>query len=118
MSGPERKRPQFAPKEEEKIDLYASIFAEQGEEAIDDLREERGKLVRRRLIFLKAGSDETVFRVAQTLAQEIELVNEVIDRADRNMRKAGIDRTSKIRKLLVRERLGYLYDQVPGEEGK
>jgi hypothetical protein len=116
MSGPERKRPQFAPKEEEKIDLHASLFAELGEEAIDDLRRGRDGFMRLRFILLKAGSDDTVFQVAQTLAHEIELVSEVIDRADRNMRMAGTDRTSKIRKLLVRDRLGYLNDQAPGEE--
>jgi len=65
-------------------------------------------------IFGKRGV--SLFRVAQTLAQEIQLINEVIDRADRNMRMAGTDRTSKMRKLLVRERLGYLNDQTPGEE--
>jgi hypothetical protein len=118
MSGPERKRPQFAPKQEEEIDLYASLIAEQGEEAVDDLRRGRDELIKDRLIFLKAGSDETVSQAAQALGQGIELVNEIINRADRNMRKAGTDRTSKIRKLVVRERLGYLYDQVPGEEGK
>lgn len=118
MSGPERKRPQFAPEQEEEINLYASLLAELGEEAIDDLRRERYGLMKLRLIFLKAGSDETVFQTAQVLAQEIELVNEVIDRADRNMRKAGTDSVSLMRKLVVRERLGYLNDQGPGEEGK
>jgi RecJ-like exonuclease len=118
MSGPERKRPQFAPEQEERIDYYAFLFAELGEEAIDDLRKERFGLMKLRFIFLKAGPDEIVFRAAQALGQEIELVNEIIDRADRNMRKAGTDRASEIRKLLVRERLGYLYDQASGEEGK
>ena len=116
MSGPERKRPQFAPEQEANIDFYASLLAGLGEEAIDDLRRERYGLMKLRLIFLKAGPDETVSRVAQDLAQEIELINEVIDCADRNMRKAGTDSVSMMRKLVVREKLGYLNDQEPKKE--
>ena len=112
MSGSERKRPQFAPEQEEQIEMYASLIAEQGEEAIDDLRRGRYGLMKLRLIHLKAGSDERMFRVAQALGQDIKFVNEIINRADGIMKKAGTDRASRMRKLVVRERLGYLYDQV------
>ncbi|MBU0572716.1 hypothetical protein KKH23_02780 [Patescibacteria group bacterium] len=118
MSGPERKIPQFAPELEENIDFYASFLAEQGEEAIDDLRKERDGIVRLRLIYLKVSSNEIVFQGAQALGQSIEVVNEIINRASKIMRDAGTDRVSEMRKLVVGERLGYLNDQAPEEEGE
>ncbi|RLC29702.1 hypothetical protein DRH13_05330 [Candidatus Woesebacteria bacterium] len=118
MSGPEREKPQFAPEEEELIDYYAAILAEQGEEAIIDLRIERYGLMKNKFALLKADPNKIVFQVAQTLGHNIELVNEVINRADENMRKAGTDSESRMRKLIVREKFGRFNDQAPKEESK
>lgn len=110
MSGPERERPQFAPEEEELIDYYASVLAEQGEGAINDLRIERYGLMKHRFILLGADSSGTVFQVVQALGHDTELVNEVIARADENMKQAGTDSESKMRKLVTRKKFGRFND--------
>jgi hypothetical protein len=110
MSGPGKERPQFAPEEMELIDYYAFVLAEQGEEAVGDLRTGRYELMKQRLILLSADPEEIVFQATQTLKREIELMSEVIKRADENMRKAGMDNESKMEKLIVREKFGRFND--------
>jgi hypothetical protein len=110
MSDPERKGSQFAPEERELIDYYASILAEQGEEAIDDLRIGRYGLMKHKFVLLKADPNEIVFQTIQALGHDIELVNEVINRAVENMKQAGTDSESKMRKLITREKFGRFND--------
>lgn len=111
MSGPEREKPQFAPEEMELIDYYASVLAEQGEGAVGDLRTGRYELMKQRRILLNADPEKIVFQATQTLKHEIKLMSEVIKRADENMRKAGTDSESKMKKLIIREKFGCFNDE-------
>ncbi len=94
----ERKKLQFTPEEEQRIGCATSSLLEEGEDAIDRLRDTRyGYKLLEYAILLRTGSVENS-RAAG--GRTVELANEAIERAQKELEARGEDRISKLRKSI------------------
>lgn len=94
----ERQNTQFTPEEERKIDGATSSLLEEGEDAIDRLRDTRyGYKLLEYAFFLRTESVEN-FRAAG--GRMVEMANEAIKRAQKELEERGEDRISKLRKSI------------------
>jgi len=94
------REPQFTPSEEERIGFVTSSLLDEGEEAIDRLRQRR--LIQKLLEINVFKSTKLLEDSRAAGGRTVELANEAIRRAQKELEKRGEDRVSKM-KLLKKE---------------
>ncbi len=93
----ERQEIQFTPVEEQRIDCVASSLLEQGEGAIDRLRNTRHSYeFLGYTILLEGGSIRDAHAAG---GRTVEMANEAINRAQEELEKRGEDRISQLKKI-------------------
>lgn len=97
-----KENPQFTPKEESEIEKYAVAISEQGRESLDDLRDKRNLLMRTQYILFHAAKRYPSYTEdGLKLEHEVDVVNEVLRRAETKMKKAGTDAEGQAREMIV-----------------
>jgi hypothetical protein len=91
------REPQFTPEEEERIDFVVTSLLKEGEGAIDRLRQTRlDYILLEYATLIRTGSVENS-RIAG--GRTIELANEAIKRAQKELEERGEDRISQLKKI-------------------
>ncbi len=101
MFGPEREEARFTPEVEKTIALCALEAANLGEDVIDALRKERYKIMNSHFVFLREYGNNAL-DISRELENCVEVISEVISRADKILEEKGTSRISQMRKLVAR----------------
>lgn len=115
--GPERKeKSKFTKEESEEIGKAAIQLAGAGEEAIWEVVVEKNKLFAKTIKMLQGSySQPNALKGTRALKHEVDIMQEVADRAFSILQREGKDEGSKCRKKLEKEELrqafGYLNNQ-------
>lgn len=102
----------FTPRLEKEIEDLSDQIASMDQEALDSLKEERSRLLKVEFTtFQLARYNRDLIPIGISLRREVEIVDEVIKRAEKGLVEKGKDRVSQMRGIIIDEELKRLFGE-------